>query len=193
MIHFDENNHLFHLHNGRISCVLSLFRDEKGCDELLMPYYGAPLADPAAALQWIHRANGNSFDGDRQYLPYACPTDGRGDYRPTMVRTRDCTGQRCTELFFKSYRIEDGAQQLDGLPCTYAESPEEAQTLTITLADDLTGLEAEMSYTIYQNAPVLVSSLRCRNGGAETLVLEQAGSFCLTLPGRYDMIHLHGA
>ena len=193
MIHFDENNHLFHLHNGRISCVLSLFRDEKGCDELLMPYYGAPLADPAAALQWIHRANGNSFDGDRQYLPYACPTDGRGDYRPTMVRTRDCTGQRCTELFVKSYRIEDGAQQLDGLPCTYAESPEEAQTLTITLADDLTGLEAEMSYTIYQNAPVLVSSLRCRNGGAETLVLEQAGSFCLTLPGRYDMIHLHGA
>lgn len=193
MIQYDAENRLFHLHNAQISCVLSLLKDELGYDELMMPYFGTPLADPSAALKQINHTNGVSFDTDRQYLPYACPTDGRGDYRPVMLRTRDAAGQRCSELFFTGYRMESGAQQLNGLPCTYAESPDEAQTLYITLRDEWTGLEAELAYTIYNDLSAVITSACYRNGGTETLVLENAGSFCLTLPGRYDMLHLHGA
>ena len=144
MIQYIEASHLFHLHNRYLSMVLSLRPDEEGCPELLTAYIGAPLDQPEAALALIPRWEGASFDSLRQKLPYACPADGRGDYRPPLVCVRDAQGQNCTELFYESHRIEAGKPRLEGLPASYVESAEEADTLIVTLADPLTGLKAEM-------------------------------------------------
>ena len=141
MIEFLPDARLFHLRNDFLSLVLTLRADEEGCDELLMNYLGAPVADPQAALFLSDLRPGASFDSLRQVLPYACPTEGRGDYRPPMACARDASGQRCTELFYNSHRIVAGKPALEGLPASYVEDDSEAQTLLITLRDDLTGLE----------------------------------------------------
>ena len=193
MIRYFEAQRAFHLSNRYLSVVLCVRDDDEGCGELLMAHFGAPLDDPEAALKLINQRRGASFDSLRQVLPYACPTEGRGDYRPSIVSVRDDAGQTCTELFYDGFRVEPGKPKLDGLPASYVEQEDEADTLVITLSDPLTGLKAELSYTLYRERPVFAVSARYINQGAEPFTLESAGSACVTLPGRYDMIHLHGA
>ena len=193
MIHVDSKNSLFHLRNDFLSLVLRVQADGDGERELLMPYLGQPLGDPASCLYLCQPRGGASFDSPRQTLPYACPTDGRGDYRPALVCALDGQGHRCTELFFTGYRMEAGKPGLAGLPAAYVEEPGEADTLYITLRDPLTGLEAELCYTMYVNRPIFTESILYKNTGSEPLTLQNAGSACVTLPGRYDFIHLHGA
>ncbi len=193
MIQYLDSSHLFHLRNRYLSVILSLREDEAGCSELLMVYFGAPAENPEAALAQLPCREGASFDSLRQILPYACPTEGRGDYRPPLVSVRDRSGQNCTELFYEGHRIVPGKPRLEGLPASYTEDDAEADTLLITLGDPLTGLKAEIAYTLYRERPVLAASVRYLNCGRDAFVLEAAGSACITLPGRYDMIHLHGA
>ncbi|MCR4886774.1 MAG: hypothetical protein K5919_07650, partial [Clostridiales bacterium] len=167
MIQYIASERLFHLHNGWLSLILSVRADEEGCGELLMAHFGAPLDNPEAALKLINQRRGASFDSLRQVLPYACPTEGRGDYRPPMVSVRDGEGQNCTELFYENYRIEPGKPRLNGLPASYVEREDEADTLVITLGDPLTGLKAELSYTLYRERPVLAVSARYLNQGSQ--------------------------
>ena len=193
MISFDAERKLFHLRNESVSLVLNLRPDEEGTQELLMAYLGAPLHDPAACLHLINQQEGASFDSVRQTLPYACPTEGRGDYRPALVCAVDGQGQRCTELFYEGHRVEAGKPRLVGLPASYVEAPEDAETLEIILRDGLTGLDARLRYTLFAHLPVIAASILYENKGKDALTLTCAGSACVTLPGRYDMLHLHGA
>jgi len=193
MIEYRAEAGLFHLRNDSLSLVLALRPDEEGCLELMAPYLGDPLDDPAACLCGMKRKGGASFDSLRQVLPYACPAEGRGDYRPALVTAREESGQRCTELFYTGHRILRGKPRLEGLPATYVEAEEEADTLQVDLRDGRTGLMARLSYTLYAHRPVLAVSARYANEGSEPLTLLRAGSLCLTLNGHWDMLHLPGA
>ena len=193
MISYDRETGVFHLENGLISLVLCVREDEAGQKELLLPYMGAPLSDPASCLYLAKTHGGASFDTDRQARPYACPTEGRGDYRPPLLCAVDGQGQGCTELYFKDCAIVAGKPPLPGLPASYVEKDSEAETLLITLGDEQTGLRAEVRLTIFAGRPIIAESIRYRNEGGEPLTVTNAGSACVTLPGRYDMIHLHGA
>ena len=192
MISFDAAQGIFHLQNKFLSLVLCLRPDEEGERELLMAYLGEPLQNPASCLYMTELSEGASFDSLRQVLPYACPTEGRGDYRPVLVCAQDGAGQRCTELFYASHSIKKGKPALQGLPCAYVEEDAEADTLKITLKDALTGLSAQLCYTLYANRPIITQSILYANEGEKPLTLQNAGSACVTLPGRYDLLHLHG-
>ena len=191
MIEYLGKERLFHLHNAYLSLVLCLRDDEKGMPELLQAYLGAPLDDPENALTF-QTSEGASFDSLRQILPYACPTDGRGDYRPSMVRAVDKTGQRLSELFYVSHTIRRGKPKLSGLPATYTENDGEATTLTLTLEDGLTHLRANLSYTLFESLGALAVSCEYVNNGHEALLLERALSACISLSGEYAMLHLEG-
>ena len=193
MIAYDEKSRVFHLSNGLLSLVLCLRPDEFGRMELLMAHLGAPVDDPEACLYLTRTHDGASFDSQRQVLPYACPTEGRGDYRPALVCARDAQGQGCTELFYQAYSIGKGKPALEGLPAVYTEKDEEAETLTVTLQDPVTGLTADVRYTLFSDRPAVTQSILYRNAGKAPLTLENAGSACVSLPGSWDLIHLHGA
>ena len=194
MISYVENQRLFHLKNEFLSCVLTLREEIPGRQELLMAYLGKPLQDPSQSLCRVDAMHEMaSFDPIRQLLPYACPTEGRGDYRTPMAAVQDSIGERCTELYFKAWEILPGKPVLPGLPATYVESEEEAQTLKIILRDGVTGLEAELCYTIFRDFPAMTGSVCYRNAGEDSLILNRAGSLCLHLPGQWDLLHLHGA
>ena len=191
MIEFLSEKRLFHLHNDRLSLVLMLRPDEKGFPELIQVYLGSPLNDPASALTF-QQNEGASFDSLRQILPYACPTDGRGDYRPSMVRVKDKTGQRISELYYVSHSIHHGKPLLPGLPATYTEDGGEATTLKIVLEDGILRLKAILSYTLFENEGALAVSAEYVNESREVLLLDRAFSCCLSLNGHYAMLHLAG-
>ncbi|MBQ3668584.1 MAG: alpha-galactosidase [Clostridia bacterium] len=191
VIEFIRDKGLFHLHNDKVSWVLMLRDDELGMPELLHLYVGKPL-DNAQSAVMLQTNEGASFDSLRQILPYACPTQGRGDYRPAMVSVRDKTGQSISELFYTGHFISKGKPALPGLPATYTENDEEAITLKITLKDPLSGLRADVSYTLFENEPAMAISAVYTNEGDEALTLERAMSAALTLRGSYSMLHLAG-
>lgn len=192
MISYEAETKSFHLTNRRLSCVLMLNQEEDG-ETLIMSYLGAPLSAVRGKQLAEDLNEQESSDSQRDRLPYACPTEGSGDYRPVSLRVRDGAGQRCTELFYQSHRIQPGKPKLAGLPATYVESRSEAETLCVALRDPLTGLKAELSYTIFAEHGALAASAVYHNDGDAPLTLEGAASFCLTLPGRYDLLHLPGA
>ena len=193
MIEYLPDSKTFHLHNAHLSCIMNLLEDDLGKQEVIMSYFGAPIADPTVCLNLLQTTNGISFDSERQFLPYVCPTSGRGDYRTVMATVREKSGQCCTELFYCSHAITSGKPVLSGLPATYTESDDEAETLHFLLHDDKTGFEAELCYTLYADRPILTCSVCYRNTGAEELTLLSADSFCLSLPGEWNMLHLPGA
>ncbi|MBR2286944.1 MAG: alpha-galactosidase, partial [Clostridia bacterium] len=186
-------NDIFHLYNDSISLVLCVLPDENGHRELLMPYFGSRIERPESVVQpelWMPVA---SFDTHRQLVPFALPTDGRGDFRPSMLRVKESSGQIASELFYADYEILKGKRALEGMPSTYVEEADEADTLMLRLADSRTGMEARLSFTVYRDLPVITESVVYANQGEKALILEQAGSSAVTLIGSYDMVHLHGA
>lgn len=191
MITFEEQKGVFRLDNEHLSMVLALRADDMGSRELLLTYLGLPIqgADCTERMEYPELS---SHESERMALPYACPTEGRGDYRPCMVCARDASGQRCTELYYTGYEIVLGKPKLAGLPATYTEAEAEAETLTVMLTDPVTGLEMRLSYTIFAALSAIACSAQLSNHGEQPLLLTNAASFCLTLPGCYDMLHLHG-
>lgn len=110
-----------------------------------------------------------------------------------MLRVLQAEGGMTTELFYSGYEIKAGKPELEGLPSVYTEDDSEAETLVICLKDAKTQLEVRLTYTIYEAVPVVTASCCLTNLGEKELLLDQAASVTLSLPGAYDMIHLHGA
>lgn len=80
------------------------------------------------------------------------------------------------------------------MPATYVENDSEAQTLLITLYDEVIQTELILSYTIYEDLPVICRNTYIKNWGKQKLVLNQIMSMSLDLPDyNYEMIELTGA
>ena len=119
---------------------------------------------------------------------------GTSDYRMPATEVLQENGSRISEFCFREYRIQAGKPKLPGLPATYVENEEEAETLVIRLADPVTGLELELFYTIFAAGGILARNARFVNRGEQALHLQSAMSLCLDLPDKgYDMIQFSGA
>jgi alpha-galactosidase len=124
--------------------------------------------------------------GDPSYsadaAPYEYPTDGCGDMRYAALRLRHADGSEATELFYESHRLLQGKPALPGLPHTHCPTDADAQTLQITLADPIKGVEVMLSYTLFEGYEGIVRSASVRNRSA---VDWDCGAF--------EEIHLHGS
>ena len=84
-------------------------------------------------------------------IPFAYPTSGIGDFRVPALLARGPDGSTTLGLRYRSHAIEPGKPDLPGLPSTYVEDPGEAETLTVTLADEPTGLEVDLRWTLFRD------------------------------------------
>lgn len=184
----------FHLTDGAVfSRILAIVDEPLGNPSLQDLYYGAALPDAAVPHLSAEVRDSVSFDNYHQLAPYAYPTAGRGDFRPAACAVREQDGSCCPILGYAGHTITAGKPSLSGLPAVYAETPDEADTLTLTLRDEKTGLEVALLFTVMNQHHALLCSARYTNGGSAPLVLEQAASCTLHLPGLHDILHLHGA
>ncbi|MFC6181695.1 alpha-galactosidase [Lactiplantibacillus daowaiensis] len=198
LITVDESNLTFHLHNQTTSYVLGV---ETGAI-LTHLYFGSRIKQYHGERRYprIDRGfSGNLPESlDRTYskddLPQEYSGNNTGDYRQPAAIIRAENGARTTDFRYQSYRIMAGKPDLVGLPQTYVEMADEAQTLLVTLVDATLAVQLELAYTIYRDRPVVTRSAKFINQGSQPVTLEKAASMSLDLPSQpLDAISLPGS
>lgn len=195
---FHENSKTFHLTNGEISYIFKVARS----GELAQLYFGKALRDRESfdsLLDFAVRSMtvcpyNEDMSYSRDYLKMEYPCYGTGDMQYPAFEIRQENGSKITEFVYKEHKIYAGKPKLEGLPATYVEEDKEATTLEITLEDEVIHTEMILTYTIYEQLPVIARNTRFVHKGEETIYLERAMSFNLDLPDMdYEMIELTGA
>lgn len=163
-------------------------------------YYGAYL-DSITGIEASMRINEKPFTPDENERAKTAfldsfPTEyaghGVGDFRESAVRIKDVHGHSGVMLTYASYEIIKGKEKLHGLPATFA-GKEEAATLKIYCRDAITGLEAVLSYTVFEQVDAIARSVYFTNAGQEDIFLEKAMSCCLDMDNRdFEVLTLHG-
>ncbi len=187
----------FHLYNPYYSYLIKLLPD--GTPGQL--YFGAPLRDREEFDHLLELRNRplqvncspqwDCFSLDSVKLEYPCA--GTTDFRRTALEAALPDGSRTLEPRYLRHEITPGKPKLPGLPATYVEGEEEADTLTLTLLDEPTGLLVHLRYTVFARHAALARSVTLENTGAAPLTLTRAMSLSLDLPdGDYQWMELMG-
>ena len=188
----------FHLYNQEISYIMKVLPNH----QMGQIYFGKRIQIPEDCSYFLETSSRPMsscvFDTDNRFsmehIRQEYGVFGTSDYRMPATEVLQENGSRISEFCFREYRIQAGKPKLPGLPATYVENEEEAETLVIRLADPVTGLELELFYTIFAEGGVLARSARFVNRGEQALHLQSAMSLCLDLPDSgYDMIQFSGA
>jgi alpha-galactosidase len=190
LIEWDGTARQFHLRNDHVSYVLRIH--ESGVPGAL--YFGPALA---AGRSYRHLPPGE-FRGFSnrvgEPIPLDVPTPGSGDFRVPALVVEGADGSTVLELAYREHRIVAGKPPIPGLPATYAEADDEAQTLELLLADEPSGLEVRLQYTIFRDLPAIARSARIRNGGRARARVTTAMSASLDLPDAgWELVQLSGA
>lgn len=164
-------------------------------------YYGKNLPDED--LTYLLRYDESPYtpetnDRDRasymDAMPMEYPSFGLGDYREHAFKIMDNNGMSACDLRYKSHKIYDGKPALEGLPATFANTPDEAQTLEILLEDKFAGLEVTLVYTAFAKLDVITRSVRVENVGSDSVKLTRVYSACVEFDDdKWDMITLNGS
>ena len=127
-------------------------------------------------------------------LPLEYPTYGNCDLRTPAFHAEYKDGSAISLLKYSGYNVFKGKKKLPGLPATYTESDSEADTLEITLKDDLTGVEVVLSYTVFNDFDAIAKSVRIKNNGSDTVNLKSViSSTTYLFDKKFDFVHLHGS
>lgn len=197
-IKFDNDTKSFHLTAKNTSYILKI-HDE---GYLAHVYFGKKLrtfnSDNLLAIRercsFSPNPNPNNKLLTLDTLPQEYPSYGTSDFREPAYSMQLENGTTITDLRYESHKIINGKTKLEGLPTTYVESDDEAQTLEITLSDSLVGLKVILSYTAYENFDVITRNAKFLNCGTEDLKLQRALSMSIDFNNSdYDFLHLHGA
>ncbi|XID94071.1 alpha-galactosidase [Paenibacillaceae bacterium WGS1546] len=179
-IRYREEDRSFHLQGPNMSYIIQL--NDKGVP--IHAYWGRKIGDASlkGMLVYVERSSfsPNPYPEDRTVsfdtLPQEYPAYGGSDFRHPAYQVQLADGSTVTEFACTGHRIVAGKPGLEGLPFTYAESDEEAQTLELTLKDVQSGLEAVLSYTAFAEHDAIARSVRLTNGGPSALRLLRAMS-----------------
>lgn len=199
LINYDEKNRVFHLHNDQISYLLAV-EDGKTLAHL---YFGKAIKNYHGQLRYprVDRGFSGNLPGSldrtfsRDSLPKEYSSAGEMDYHTPAAVIRQSDGYNALFLTYEGYKIVDGKPDLEGLPHSFVESKDEAQTLIVTLIDEKSKVKFELSYTIYRNRPVITRSVKVINDGDKKVNIEKVASMqidfvdrdceSITLPGAY--------
>lgn len=188
----------FHLYNDEISYIIKVL--ENG--QLGQLYYGPKLADRESFAHLLEfRASPmaaccfeSNLSFSMEHIKQEYPSYGHGDMRNPAYEILQKNGSRITEFVYKGYYVYSGKKPLKGLPSTYVEDSSEAQTLDIILEDEVIRTKLILSYTIYENLPVITrnAAFLCEN--SEEITLTEAMSASVDLPDcNFEMMELTGA
>ena len=161
---FHEKTKVFHLQNDSISYLMMVLPN----GQMGHLYFGKRIHDREGFENLLETAprpmSSCAFEGDKsfslEHVKQELPSYGTGDYRSPAVEVKQENGSRISDFQYHSYRVESGKPKLPGLPATYTEDKGEAETLVLNLYDAVTGLWAELFYTIFAQGGILARSIR---------------------------------
>ena len=194
---YNEKTREFHLYNQEISYIIKILdNDQPG-----QLYYGKRLTyreDFSHLFEYAMRdMSPYAFEGNSTFslenIKQEYPTFGCGDMRFPADEIERENGSHVVEFVYKEHKIYNGKPKLEGLPATYVESDDEAQTLELVLEDTSINTRIVLLYTIYEAFPVIARSVRFECDSDEKITLLSAMSACVDLPDKdYEMIDLAG-
>ena len=151
-ITYNSESKIFHIQTENTSYVMGVFGEKY----LLHLYYGKRIDEYGSVYDNLPVRTAYSFSAidipeyksSTNNMPLEYPCYGSADFRTPAFHAEYKNGSAITCLEYAGYSIFKGKKKLLGLPATYAENENEAQTLEITLCDKFTGLEIVLSYTV---------------------------------------------
>lgn len=192
-IHFNEQNKTFYLESGDASYVFCVNENFGFLNHL---YFGKkiPRDDLSHSIFYIDRGHGAALPNHGRMHSLSvyqneCPTYGRTDYRESMIAFCDHRGSRVGDLCYVSHEILDEKPALCGMP-----SVRGGQTLVVHMKDAVSGLCVALSYTVFENLPVILRHAELENASDKDIMIDRAYSFALDLPDKnFEAITLPGA
>ena len=185
-------DNLLHLRNDHVSYIINIL--EGGVPAHL--YFGKRVEgfNPVSILRRYDLPVDGRFSLQGcalDHTPHEYPAHGLGDLREGAVSVRQKDGTRSVDLRVTGWEVIDGKPGIPGLPATFGDN---AKTLLLHMKDELIGLEATLSYTLFDDVAGVMRHTELHNASDDDLVIERAYSLCLELPeSRYDLITLSGA
>lgn len=197
-ITYDEQKNIFKLDTLNSTYVI------ENCGGFLINlYYGKKIPDTnllnmtrrgGFASFSPHNASVNKPGFSLDVLPMEYSCNGSGDFRLAALSIKDSKGRTTTDIRYVGHKIYNGKPKLKGLPATYCNSDDEAQTLELITLDFYTGASVTLCYTVFEKLSVIAQSVRVENIGSETFEIEKIASCCVNLPSKdYNMVHLAGS
>lgn len=193
LISYSEEEKIFHLKAADMSYIIQICDDGK----IAHAYWGRTIKNINFRNKSIistlnYDPKVTSFNMD--VLPQEYPAYGTGDFRSPAYHVQLENGSTISNLVYNSYKIYGGKPKLEGLPATYVENDDEADTLEITMIDKLTGLNVVLTYTVFKNYNVITRSTKFINYGREKLKLLKVMSASVDFDSsNYDMLQLSGS
>lgn len=194
---FHKQSKCFHLYNNEVSYIMRIM--ENGQLENL--YYGKKIHDKENFTYFHDEAMRSQMSVcipepgllSMQYTRQEYPSYGTGDYRSPAVTIAQENGSRIIDFKYAGHEIYSGKKEILPLPATYVEGKEEAETLEVTLHDNVMDTDLILSYTIYEAYPVITRNTKFVHKGKEKIVLERAMSASVEfLDMDYEMVQLSG-
>ncbi|WP_449354250.1 alpha-galactosidase [Virgibacillus natechei] len=198
MIIFNESTKEFHLQAKDTSYIFTVLRN----NQLGNLYYGKKIRHRESFAHLIierKRSNvSNVYEGEESFslevLKQEYPSYGTTDYREPAFQVLQENGSRITSFEYNGHQIYKGKKKLEGLPATYVEYEDEAESLEVSLYDQLIDAEIKLLYTVYENYNVITRSAIFINHGKEVLNLSRVLSASVDFfDSDLEMIQLSGA
>jgi alpha-galactosidase len=195
---YHENSEEFHINNGKVSYIIKILPNR----QLGNLYFGKSIHDKdsfsyllqgglRSLAAYVYEGN---YSFSLQHTMQEYPSFGTTDFRYPAFEIKQENGSRITCFEYKSHSIFQGKKKLAGLPATYAENENEAETLEIVLYDKVIEVELTLSYTIFKDYPAIARNAKFINRGKNTVVLERVMSASIDLPDdNFEMLQLSGA
>ncbi len=199
---WNETEKLFHLKTKHSSYIFCIAHGKYP----VHLYYGKRLENTQGLAAFLNKLGGRpsvyakspEFIGKEddfrlELVPQEYPFYGNTDLKIPAFSARYENGSRITNAVYAGHKIMDGKPRLCGLPSTYTESDAEAQTLELTLTDELTGLNIILSYTAYEETDAICRSVRVENNGEQTVDITSVMSASVDfLSADFDLVTLGG-
>ena len=197
-IKFYEESGQFHLYNDEISYIFKILKNKQlghlyyGKRLTDIPDYGYLAEESRRDMAACPTEEDDFFSLESARQEY--PTYGNGDVRYGAYELLWENGSNITEFEYRTHKIYKGKEKLKGLPSTYVEDENEAETLEVTLKDRRKNVKIVLCYTIFKDVPVLTKNVRFSNDSDEKITLLSALTSCVDFPDKdYVMIDLAGA
>jgi alpha-galactosidase len=196
-IFFDEEKKLFHLRGKGTSYVMQLVHDGYLCHVYWGPEIdhcrlSSPIAFWERSFSPTPDPNDHTFSTDS--IPMEYPTFGNGDFRTPAFQLQTEDGATITDLRYVSHKITEGKPMPKGLPATYVEKSDEAQTLIIEMQDHITNLHVFLYYTVFRDFAAITRRVHIENRGNSKLKILRAMSANVDFrDDEFDMLTFYGS
>ncbi len=195
-ISLDDTSQTFHLQTRNMSYGFLVTPE----GQLAHLYWGPKVQH--VSLAYILQTRQDTFGGDiistippRWVMPYEYPGGGRGDFGSSAYEIQHHDGSRISEFLYTGYRRVHGKPRIPGLPATYTEADEEAETLHVECRDVVSNVHITLNYTVYRDLDVITRSVVFKNMGSQPCHILRGLSASVDLLGitDWDWVALEGA